>query len=185
MSSSAVRTMSVVAGAAWLVVAGAELIDGLADYGDSWEAPYVIFTMALVVGATLTLGVGAQATRESARPRLRMAGLAVSALGAVASFIGAWALPLWMTLLGAGFAVLALAAGPAQRRPLALLGAGQLAGIAVLIAGIEAEVGRADDYGDYPLAGGIAVLFVAATAIVALRALGFDRGAVTSTAAGT
>jgi hypothetical protein len=175
--------MTAVAGAAWLVVAGTELLDGLVDYGDGWEAPYIIFTLALVVGATLTLGVGAQATRESARPRLRMAGLAVSALGAVASFIGAWALPLWMTLLGAGFAMLAAAAGSAQRRPLALLAVGQLAGIAVLIAAIEAEVGRVDEYGDYPLAGGIAVLFVAATAIVALLTLGFDRWAVTSTAA--
>ena len=185
MSRGAMRRMAGVAGAAWLVVAGAELVHGLVDYGDGWEVPYTVFVLALAVGATLTLAVGAEATRESARPRLRMAGLAVSALGAVAAFIGAWALPLWMTLLGGGFAVLAAAAGPAQRRPLALLAVGQLAGIAVLIAAIEAEVGRADEYGDYPLAGGIALLVVAATAIVALLTLGFDRWAVTPTAAGT
>jgi hypothetical protein len=176
--------MTVGAVVAWLVVAASEMMEGLVEYGDGWQAPYAVFTLALVVGAVLTVAIGAQATRESARPRLRMAGVAVSALGAVASFIGAWALPLWMTLLGAGFAMLAAAAGPASRRRLALLGVGQLAGIAVLIAGIEAEIGRVDEYGDYPLAGGVAVLFVAATAIVALLTLTFDRRAVTATPAG-
>ena len=184
MSRSAVRTITLVAGAAWLVVAGSGIVDGLVDYGDSWAAPYTVFMLALVVGATLTIAAGAESTRESPRPRLRMAGLGVCALGALASVVGAWALPLWMTILGAGFALLAAAAGPAARRPLALLAAGQLAGIAVLIAGITAEVGRADEYGDYPLAGGIAVVVVAVTAIVALMTLTFDRRAVTATPAG-
>lgn len=184
MSRSAVRTMTLVAGAAWLVVAGSGLIDGFVDYGDNWAAPYTVFMLALVVAASLSIAIAAEATRENARPRLRIAGLVVSALGAVACLVGAWALPLWMTLLGAGFALLAAAAEPAQRRPLALLAAGQLASIAVLIAGIEAEVGRAGEHGDYPLAGGIAVLVVAAAAIVALLSLTFDRRAVTATPAG-
>ena len=184
MSRSAVRRMTVVAGVAWLVVAGAELIDGFVDYGESWQAPYTVFMLALVVGATLSIAIGAEATRESARPRLRIAALAVCALGAVAAFVGAWALPLWMTILGAGFALLAAAAAPAPRRPLVLLAAGQLAGIVVLIAAIEAQVGRVDEHGDYPLAGGIAVLVVAATAIAALLTLTFDRRAVTATPAG-
>ena len=184
MSRSTMRTMTLVAGAAWRVVAGSELIGGFVDYGDGWALPYTVFALALTVGATLTIAVGAQATRESARPRLRIAGLVVSAVGAVLSFIGAWALPLWMTILGVGFAMLAAAAHPAQRRPLALLAAGQLVGIAVLIVGIEAQLGRVDEYGDYPLAGGIAVLVVAATAIGALLSLSFDRRAVMTTPAG-
>ena len=182
MSRSTMRTMTVIAGAAWLVIAGSELLHGLVDYGDSWEVPYTVFMLALVVGATLTIAVAAEATRESARPRLRIAGLVVSALGAVACLVGAWALPLWMGILGAGFALLAAAAEPAARRPLALLAAGQLAGIVVLIAGIEAKVGRAGEHVDYPLAGGIAVLVVAATAIVALFNLTFDRRALTTAA---
>ena len=184
MSRSTMRTMTLVAGAAWLVVAGSGIIDGFVDYGDGWAAAYAVFMLALVVAATVSIAAGAEATRDSARPRLRMVGLAVSALGAVACLVGAWALPLWMTILGAGFAISAAAAGPAQRRPLALLAAGQLAGIAVLVAGITAEVGRVDEHGDYPLAGGIAVLVVAATAIAALLSLTFDRRAVTATAAG-
>lgn len=184
MSRGAMRPTTWVAGAAWLVVAGSGMIDGFVDYGDSWEAPYSVFMVALVVAATLSIAAGAEATRDSARPRLRMAGLAVSALGAVASFVGAWALPLWMTILGAGFALLATAAAPAPRRPLALLAAGQLAGIVVLIAAIEAQLGRVDEHGDYPLAGGIAILVVAATAVVALLTLTFDRQAATPTPAG-
>lgn len=184
MSRSAGRTMTLAAAIAWLIVGVAEIVDGFVDYGDGWALPYAVFMLALVVGAALTIAVSAQATRESPRPRLRMAGLAVSALGAVASFVGAWALPLWMTILGVGFAMLAAAAHPAQRRPLALLAAGQLVGIAVLTVGIEAQLGRVDEHGDYPLAGGIAVLLVAATAIVALLSLSFDRRAVMTTPAG-
>lgn len=184
MSRSAVRKMTLVAGAAWLVVAVSGVIDGFVDYGDNWAAPYTVFMLALVVAASLSIAIAAEATRENTRPRLRIAGLAVSALGALACVVGAWALPLWMTLLGAGFAMLAVAAEPAQRRPLALLAAGQLASIAVLIAGITAELGRVDEYGDYPLAGGIAILVVGVTAIVALLTLTFDRRAVTATPAG-
>jgi uncharacterized membrane protein len=183
MSRSAARRMTLAAGIAWLIVGVTGIIDGLVEYGDDWHMPYTVFMLALVVAATLSVVLGAEATRGCARPRLRMAGLAVSAVGAVAAVVVAWALPLWMTLLGAGFALLAAAADPAQRRPLALLAAGQLAAIAVLIVGIEAKVGRVDEYGDYPVAGGIAVLVVAAAAIVALVTLTFDRRAVTATPA--
>jgi hypothetical protein len=176
--------MTLIAGAAWLVAAISGIVDGFVDFGDGWGFPYALFAVALALGATLSLAVAAEATRGSARRRLRMAGLAVCALGAVASFVGAWALPLWMTILGAGFALLAASAEAAHRRPLVLLAAGQLAGIAVLIAGIEAELGRADEYGDYPLAAGIAVLVAAVTAIVALVGLTFDRRAVTAAPAG-
>ena len=68
MSKSAVRTMTLVAGAAWLIVAGAGIIDGFVDYGDGWALPYTIFALALAVGAALSLAVGAQATQENARP---------------------------------------------------------------------------------------------------------------------
>jgi hypothetical protein len=185
MSRSAARRMTLAAAIAWLIVGATGMIDGFVDYGDDWHMPYTVFMLALVVAATLSVALGAEATRGCARPRLRMAGLAVSALGAVAAVVGAWALPLWMTILGAGFGLLAAAADPTQRRPLALLAAGQLAAIAVLIIGIEAKVGRVDEYGDYPLAGGIAVVLVGATAIVALLTLTFDRRAVTATPAST
>lgn len=94
--------------------------------------------------------------------------MATGGLGCALAVVAAWALPAWMTLLGVGFAVVAAASDPSRRRALALLAAGQLAGIAVLIAAIKAEVGQPDDYGDYPAAGGIAVIVVAAVTIIAL-----------------
>jgi hypothetical protein len=43
--------------------------------------------------------------------------------------------------------------------------------MAVLFAAIAAEVGRQDEWGDYPAAGGIAVVVVAAITIMALLGL--------------
>lgn len=125
---------------------------------------------ALLVGAALSVTLAAWATRQGGQRRLRTVGLVVSGLG-VATALVAWALPLWMTVLGAGFAVLAVASRPGERRALALLAAGQLAGLAVMFAVIAAEVGRRDEYGDYPAAGGIAVGVTAAMTIIALSQL--------------
>ncbi len=123
-------------------------------------------------------------TRECARPRLRIAGVAVSALGAVASFVGAWALPLWMTILGAGFALLAvggqsrLSAGPwrcwregsSPPSPCSSPASRPSSG------GWTSTVTTR-----WPA--GIAVLVVAATAIVALLTLTFDTQAATASPA--
>jgi hypothetical protein len=49
-----------------------------------------------------------------------------------------------------------------------MLAAGQLAGLASLAAGIAAEVGERDSYGDYPAAGGIALIVTAAVTILAI-----------------
>lgn len=170
MVTSAIRTLTLVAGFAWLVVAGYGVRSATVDDDGDWELTYLVFSLALLVGVALSVTVATLATRQSDRPRLRMVGLVVSSLGGVASLV-AWALPLWMTVLGVGFAMVAVASGPRQRRPLTLLAAGQLVGIAVLFAGIAAEVGRRDYWGDYPAAGGIAVGVVAAITIIALLGL--------------
>jgi len=165
------RTLTLVAGFAWLVVAGYGVRSATVDDDGDWGLTYLVFTLALLVGVALSVTVATLATRQSDRPRLRMVGLVVGSLGGVASLVAAWALPLWMTVLGVGFAMVAVASGPRQRRPLTLLAAGQLVGIAVLFAGIAAEVGRRDYWGDYPVAGGVAVAVVAATTIIALLGL--------------
>ena len=89
--------------------------------------------------------------------------------------MAAWALPVWMALFGAGFALVGVAAGSARGRLLAVLAAAQLIAIAVLIAGVEAEVGRPDEWGDYPAAGGIALVVVASITVAAIVTL--SRGA--------
>jgi len=163
--------MTRVAGFAWLVVAAAGVRSAIVVDDGDWTVTYTIFSLALLAGAVLSIALAARATRGCNRPWLRMVGLGVSALGGLACVV-AWALPLWMTLLGVGFAIVAVASAPGPRRPLTLLAAGQLVGIVVMFAGIAAEVGRRDEWGDYPAAGGIAVVTVAVMTIVALLGLG-------------
>jgi hypothetical protein len=143
------RTLTLVAGLAWLVVAGYGIRSAVVHDDGDWELTYMVFSLALLVGAVASVRVAALATRQSGRPRLRMAGLVVSSVGCAAALV-AWAFPLWMTVLGVGFAMVAVSSGRRQRRALALLAAGQLVGMAVMFAGIAAEVGSRDEWGDYP-----------------------------------
>ncbi len=170
MPRRTMQRLALAAGLAWLVVAGYGVRETMVDDDTGWEVTYAVFAIALLVGAVLSVTAAALATAESGRPRLRIAGLVIGGLGCALAIVGAWALPAWMTLLGLGFAMVAVASdpGPGSRRALALLAAGQLIGVVVLIAAIEVGVGRRDEYGDYPAAGGIAVVVVAATAIIAL-----------------
>ncbi len=165
------RRVSVLGGCAWLGVAGYGISTVTMESGDSWGVVYALFTVALLLGAVSTVLIVAVASREGNRPRLRMAGLVVSGLGCAVALIAAWALPVWMTLLGAGFALVGVAAGPGRGRLLAVLAAAQLLAIPVLIAGIEAEVGRRDEWGDYPAAGGIALVVVAFITVAAIVTL--------------
>ena len=166
MDTRSIRRLTVVAGLAWVIVAGYGLLDAAVDFGDSWGVPYAVFNLALSVGVVLVLAAVQQATRGSARSRLRVAGLIVMGVGAAASFVGAWALPLWMTVLGAGLVTITFATAPGERRAVGLLAASQVAGLVVLFAGLIAEIGRQDEYGDHPVPGGIAII-VTATLVIA------------------
>ena len=72
--------------------------------------------------------------------------------------------------------MVAVASGPGPRRVLAMLAAAQLIDVVVLIAAIEIGTGARDEYGDYPAAGGIAVVFVAVMMIIALVELARSTG---------
>ena len=167
MTTGTRRTLAAIASLAWLAVAWYGYWEIKDSDGDGWEGPYLVLTIGLIVGAMLAVMAAARLSKQGGRRRLRMAGLIVSAVGVVATLV-AWALPLWMTVLGVGFAMVALASAPRERRVVALLAAGQLIGMAALFAGIAAEVGEPDSYGDYPAAGGIALIVTAALTIVAL-----------------
>jgi len=176
MTTRALRGLLVAAGVAWLAVAGYGLRDVVSGSDDGWQLTYALYSIALVVGGALTLAAAAQVSAGSQRPRLRTGGLVVGGLGCIFAVIAAWAVPVWMTLLGVGLALVASTTDAAHRRGLVLSAGGQLLGIVVLIALIQAEVGRVDEYGDYPAAGGIALIVVAAAAIAGLAALGRDQG---------
>ena len=158
------RMLAVIAGVAWLVVAAYGV---LATRGEDSDGPYILLAVGLIVGATLAVMAVAWLTQQGGRRRLRTAGLIVSAVGVAATLV-AWALPLWMTVLGVGFAMVAAASAPRERRVVGLLAAGQLVGMVALFAGIAAEVGEPDSYGDYPAAAGIALIVTAAVTIVAM-----------------
>jgi hypothetical protein len=175
MDTGAMRRLTLVAGFAWLVVAGYGVREATVDDEGAWRLAYLLFSIALLVGAAATVSLATLASRKSGRPRLRIAGLVVSGLGCALALV-AWALPVWMTVLGVGFAIVAVSSAPRPRRALALLAAGHLVGVAVMFVGIAAEVGRRDEYGDYPAAGGIAVGVVAAMTIIALVQLGRSIG---------
>lgn len=171
MKTNVLRRASVLGGCAWLGVAGYGISTAMADSGDEWSVAYALFTVALLLGAASNVLIVAVASRQGDRPRLRMAGLVVSGLGCGVALMAAWALPVWMTLFGVGFALVRVAAGPGRGRLLATLAAAQLLAIPVLIAGIEAEVGRRDEWGDYPAAGGIALVVVASITVAAIVTL--------------
>lgn len=171
MKTNGLRRASVLGGCAWLGVAGYGISRAITDSADEWSVAYALFTAALLLGTASTVLIAAVASRQGSRPRLRWAGLVVSGLGCAVAFMAAWALPVWMALLGAGFALLGVAAGPGRSRLLAMLAAAQLLAIPVLIAGIEAEVGHRDEWGDYPAAGGIALVVVASITVAAIFTL--------------
>jgi len=170
MTIQATRTLILLAGLAWLVIGSGGAMEAIRG-GEGMELPFAVFSIALLVAAVASVGVAVQATSDgSSRPRLRIGGLAVCGLGCLACVV-AWALPLWMGLLGLGFLILAIASSPPRRRAVALLAIGQLGAIAVLAAGMAAEIGRANEYGDYPAADGLALVFLAAVTLVGLYQL--------------
>jgi hypothetical protein len=139
----------------------------IVDDGDNWESAYVAFSATLLVAAVLTFVVVARVSASSPRRRLRLAGLVICGVGVAASIV-AWAYPLWMTVLGVGLATVASAAARRFQRTLLVLAAGQLIGLAVMIAGIEAELGRRDEWGDYPAASALGLATTAGTMIAGL-----------------
>jgi len=159
------RALILVAAAAWSMVAVSDVWSTVRD-GD-WVASYTVFSMSLLVAAIVSVWIVATLTSRARHPRVRMVGLVVAGFGCVVSIV-AWALPLWMVVLGFGFALIALSVGSPVRRGIACLSAAQLVGTPVLIVAIENEVGTPDSYGDYPAAGSIALVVTAAITILGL-----------------
>jgi hypothetical protein len=158
---------AVLAAASWLVVGGYGAREAAEAGG--WLATYRLFAVALAVASVLTVAAVGSSTGRPARPRLHTAGLAVAGFGVVTTLV-AWALPLWMVVLGAGIALIAAATTRRERAATIALAVAPFVGLATLIVAIEAEIGSRDEYGDYPAAIGIALVVTAVGMIGALLA---------------
>ena len=171
MPTRTVRILTSLACLAWLVVGSYGLWGVVAeDSGDNWETPYLVFTIALFLGALLTTAAVWNVSQHEARSPMRMIGLCVCAVGQLSTLV-AWALLLWMTLLAVGYALIAVSGANRWRRPVAFLAGAQLLGMAVMFVGIAAEVGRRDEYGDHPVAFGLGIIVTAAATVFSLYQL--------------
>lgn len=166
------RPLMIVAGAAWLMVAASGVWSAVQDgHGDDdWVVSYTVFMLSLIVAAIVSVSVVAKLTHGARRPRMRKVGLVVAGLGCFMS-IAAWALPVWMVLLGSGYALIALSVGPPMPRAIACLSAAQLVGTPALIVATEIGVGTPDSYGDYPAAAAIALVMTVSITILGLALL--------------
>jgi hypothetical protein len=155
------------AAAGWLVVGGHGAREAAEAGG--WLASYRLFAVALAVAAVLTVAAVGSSTAPPVRPRLHTAGLAIGGFGVVTTLV-AWALPLWMVVLGVGIALMAAATTRRERATTFALAIAPFIGLATLIVSIEAEVGSPDEYGDHPAAAGVALVITALGMIGALLA---------------
>ena len=130
MTSRTIRKGAGTALALWLVVAGYAVREMIVAEGDDWQLAYAVFAAALPIGAALTVALLGSVTSPAGRSAVRIAGLAVSVLGCAFGALVAWALPIWMTLLAVGFALLAAAATGPTRRSITLLAAASGCGVA-------------------------------------------------------
>jgi hypothetical protein len=128
------------------------------DQGNGWQVYYAIFSAALLAAGVLTVLTMIGVSRRSGGLGIAgMIGLVIAGLG-VASSILAWAIPMWMGLLGIGLLVFGGAAlnnGTAPKRSTLLASSGFIIGVITFTILNLAKVGPVDSYGDRPVAWGI------------------------------
>ena len=155
-------TMSMVAGGLWLAAGLLYLLTRLNDIDDGlggWQTYYIIFnTLILGAGVLTVLGMLGVRRRSGSLGTMATIGIGVAAFGVLFSVVLAWAVPFWMAIQGAGFILFAIAAMTARiapRLPTLAVAAGFPIGVITWVALSAAEVGTVDEWGDYPVAGGI------------------------------
>lgn len=140
------------------------------DPDENWHTPYTLLMISLVLAVAFTTAATWGCSHATRRRGIRNAGLGLGVM-AMASSLAAWAVPLWATLLAASCAVFAVVAPRDRRGGVTVLAAAQIVGMAVMLAAIQAEVGRRDSYGDYPAAFGIGKATIAAGSLLGLVTL--------------
>jgi hypothetical protein len=147
----------------WVLTAVAEVVGSEGD----WSLTYGAYALALILASALTATSAVLAARRERASIAVVVGAVVVGLGVLASFLTAWAVPVWTALFALGYLVLAVAPGP-FRAPLLVLAGAQGLGFAIAMAGHVLELGDADDYGDHPAATTWGVAATAALTCVGL-----------------
>ncbi len=169
MTRNNFRALCSLAAVGWLLVAGSGArMTIVEDAGDDWQIPYLVFAVGLVIAAALTTAAVWTASLGEASSRRGWIGLGVCSLGVLLSMAAAWAIPVWMALYAVGFALVAAFGSKPWRRAVYLLSGSQILGMAVMFAGIAAELGSADEYGDHPAAFGLGLIVTAAGTVGSL-----------------
>ena len=164
---------AIVASALWVLATIVYVLwnDVFFDWNSTGYMVFSLFVMA--AGAvTFVTSLGLRA-RHGSLGRLGLAGLIISGVGVVFSFV-TWALPFWMAVQGVGLLFIALAAWPmrvAPRVPMAAYGSGMLIGSITFFILTAMKVGSVDRYGDYPAAwliGGVVGLIITAAGLLGI-----------------
>lgn len=155
VSTRAAGTLA--AASAWLWIlglaiwgTGAALDDVLRGSAPDY-AFYFAGVLALAVASALMSAV-ALALRDRHGGSFGAIGIALMLVGSVSAFFIGWAVPVWMSLLGIGAAIVAVSI---LRRPIAPRGPTILLGIALPLGAVAfviaraLELGRPDENGDY------------------------------------
>lgn len=153
-SDSATRLMALSGAIAWLVLAIAWQASNTLERSRDWEglpqAMFFVGLIGLLIGG-MALGVMAlDPMGPVQRPKWRVGGLALLAIGLVLSIILGWAVPLWTAAYG--LAMLSLAWSGALRVEGWIIGGALSAASVSFFALTALEVGAVDSYGDYPVA---------------------------------
>lgn len=146
--------LALIAGGFWLL---AGVLEIRTDSEDDWMLEYWLFTIVVVVAGILTvmamIGLG---RRVGGLGTLGLVGTVIALVGVLLSLAAAWAAPVWMSLQGVGYLLIAIAVLRSgtivPRIGIVLVASAFLIGPIVFVVLDALEVGRRDSYGDYPLA---------------------------------
>jgi hypothetical protein len=166
---------ALVAGGLWFASAAFYVATSEFDVGDDGMRTYAVYAAMVLAASVLgLLAMVGVSKRLGGLGRSGMAGLVITGVGVAAAGIIAWALPLWMGLMGLGMLMFGLAVLRTTAAPkwgTLLVSSGFVIGVITFIIANAAKVGDRDVWGDYPTAWTISA--VVGMAIVGLGFVGW------------
>lgn len=157
-SNDAARTLGMIGGGGWLLLAVAWQVSAMVDARRGWDGlasgMFFVGLAGLLVGGLALAAMALHRVHDATRPRVKIVGLVLLAIALVVSFIAGWAIPVWTAAYGV--AMIAVASSGAVRTPAWIAGTALSVASVVWFTLSALEIGTADVYGDYPVAWQIA-----------------------------